>query len=575
MQTKLDYPRKNTDPRLRAMYQMLQENGPGAYELLGTTRSGKSLAAVVESINRREKTVVIIPNNSIKEETFDHRKVRLYTDLYGNGIISLPANKECEFNQELIQEHPGLDLLPYLPLTKNCLAYDDDGKLVAEECCEHLSGCKVVSVLTNECDVITLTYQKLVALCLSALSAQMNCKRNVAWDIIELLITCTNHLFDEYHVLQRGRKCTLTVKRETRKIPLTMRDLSRFRRVQHYKYIGMYLRAFAGMLTDTDIMKAMDDVYAEAAKRDSWKKHLRISVPNKNQSGIDEDGEKVSLNDPKNLVGAYSDIMSIAKEIEDYEYVREDLYDLIAMMTIVAADNIIVHAEKNRGVKINLVAEDVMYLEMIKWYTDQINLKKSRLIFTSATAGSTDITPFLPSNVKAKKLLHGHKGDPMYTNELMYILADHKKYTAIGRYSIQENLDEIARDVLKIFDVEGKDNCYLVTRSAKIAKLIHNKLKSLGTDVFVDYYRSVRTMGVEMPFRVCIAIGVAVTPANSYDPITSSARESRAMWIEVMCADTFQTWSRVKDPDGSMGAMMYGKKDISLVYALGCSFITV
>ncbi|WP_269849537.1 TOTE conflict system archaeo-eukaryotic primase domain-containing protein [Methanosarcina horonobensis] len=59
-----------------------------------------------------------------------------------------------------------------------------------------------------------------------------------------------------------------------------------------------------------------------------------------------------------------------------------------------------------------------------------------------------------------------------------------------------------------------------------------------------------------------IAVGVANKPSNAFDVITSNTEESKRMLHESVHCDTWQAWSRVKDPNGAVP---------SLVFALGCT----
>lgn len=67
-------------------------------------------------------------------------------------------------------------------------------------------------------------------------------------------------------------------------------------------------------------------------------------------------------------------------------------------------------------------------------------------------------------------------------------------------------------------------------------------------------------MGVSSKARVCIAIGAAHKPSNAYDAITATKEESLVLREEAMHCDTWQAWSRVKDPNG---------KEQSIVFAFG------
>jgi hypothetical protein len=78
----------------------------------------------------------------------------------------------------------------------------------------------------------------------------------------------------------------------------------------------------------------------------------------------------------------------------------------------------------------------------------------------------------------------------------------------------------------------------------------------------VTYYKAPEMMGVSADARVMIAVGVADKPSNSFDAITETKEESLVLREEAVHCDTWQAWSRVKDPNGEVP---------SLVFALGCS----
>ena len=69
------------------------------------------------------------------------------------------------------------------------------------------------------------------------------------------------------------------------------------------------------------------------------------------------------------------------------------------------------------------------------------------------------------------------------------------------------------------------------------------------------------TMGVTSDSRIMIAIGIAHKPSNAFDAISKDSIRSKILLNESVHCDTWQAWSRVKDPNG---------KDESIVFALGC-----
>jgi hypothetical protein len=149
-------------------------------------------------------------------------------------------------------------------------------------------------------------------------------------------------------------------------------------------------------------------------------------------------------------------------------------------------------------------------------------------------------------------------GDPLNTNSKMLILADHKKYNAIGDRSRYILKDEIVRRIGEILHTYQGEPIEIVTVNRKEARALEKALTEAGTPAKVDYYKSKRMIGVACQSRIMIAIGLAYKKANAFDPNTW---DSKRMLHEAIHCDTYQAWSRVKDSEG---------KDPSLVFALGC-----
>jgi hypothetical protein len=106
---------------------------------------------------------------------------------------------------------------------------------------------------------------------------------------------------------------------------------------------------------------------------------------------------------------------------------------------------------------------------------------------------------------------------------------------------------------------------FVVAPNAKKARIIQERLlSSMGPSApVVDYYRSDQTQGVENSARICIAIGLAELPSNTYDHQARGENEEER-WIdsqrlrrESVDAASWQTWSRVKDPEGKEESMVY------------------
>jgi hypothetical protein len=150
----------------------------------------------------------------------------------------------------------------------------------------------------------------------------------------------------------------------------------------------------------------------------------------------------------------------------------------------------------------------------------------------------------------------------MNNNSKMLILADSKKYHSIGERSLSKKKDEIIEKITHILDTYGDSECLIITLGIKERNALEEALEKTGHAHEVTYYKAPEMMGVSAKQRIMIAVGLANKPSNAFDVVTSNTDESKVMLWESIHCDTWQAWSRVKDPAG---------KETSLVFALGCT----
>ncbi len=184
-----------------------------------------------------------------------------------------------------------------------------------------------------------------------------------------------------------------------------------------------------------------------------------------------------------------------------------------------------------------------------------------RIILTSATICSYDYSKLFLGHVKPVSIMFGPGGDPLNTNSKMTILADNKKYNAVGDRSRHKMKGEIISRILEILHCYGDQDCIIIALGIPEAESLESDLSNAGHPHSVTYYKASEMMGVSAKQRVMIAIGLANKPSNAFDAISIDAKNSRRLLEESVHCDTWQAWSRIKDPEG---------KQPSLVFALGC-----
>lgn len=540
IQTTLEQsPRKNQDKRMQTAFRIYQNFKDGNFLIHKTTRAGCTTALVAESLNRDEKFVCIVPTNWIADKTVvaDSKK---YSDIDNADIIHIPSNHECLLNQRLCEDFPDLRKLPILPLAGSCAK------------CEKYDECDVTSVLRRkDAKGVVVTYKKLAALLLASNSRP----NTLAEQVLEVINSSKNIILDEVHEIQFGESSSINVYDDVfhNRINLDKYNLL----FNSFPYMRRVVTQFSLILKDPKIKNSIHEVLGGAEDKDFWKHHLNISLNNPSVGIVD--GE----NETKVIVGAYNEIIELTKARESYKLEMEDVLDLYTMMSIVMSKVVSINAIRDDGIiKINLSAVDQATIKMIQSYTMSMQSESRRIFLTSATICSYDYGRMFMGGVKPKKISFGVGGDPMNTNSKMLILADSKKYHMIGNNSIYNQRTEIVSRVVEILDKWGDENCVIVTINTKEATKLKKSLDEVCHPHEVSYYKSPDMMGVSSQARVMIAIGVANKPSNAFDVVTTDTYSSKRMLYESVHCDTWQAWSRVKDPQAIVP---------SLVFALGCS----
>lgn len=541
-QTRLTCPRQNTDIRIKTAWDIYNTFDNDWLVLYKTTRAGCTTALVAEALNRDEKSIVIVPTNHIAEKTVI-ADAKTYSDRNNCDIIHIPSNHKCIINEEMVEQWPDLAKLPILPLADKC-----DG-------CKEYDACPVTAILRGKgTDGMVLTYDKLAALMLAS-GTRPN---TMAENILKIISKSQNAVFDEIHELQYGKSVSMTVyddKTYDKHI-----DISKYIQISSkFRYITSIIIQFKQFLDDTDTKISILKAFQGAESEDYWKHKLSITLDNK----YNEIDFLTGCDPNKALMGTYAEIIELTKHKNEYDLTMHDIVSIYTMMRIILNEKIVIHSIRDRGkIKVNLVAVDKLYTSMIKSFVMSIQNKINRVMLTSATICSHDYDSYFLADTKTKKILFGANGDPMQTNSKMFILADNKKYSTIGRCSRYNRLEEIVSKIKTILEIYGKDECIIITLSIREAGELEKYLKSIGIEKKVTYYKAPEMMGVSSKSRIMIAVGVADKPSNAYDAITDTKEESLVLREESMHCDTWQAWSRVKDPQG---------KDVSLVFALGCS----
>jgi hypothetical protein len=539
-QTPLFIPRTNQDKRIATAYNLFNAYKEGKYLVHKTTRAGCTTALVAESLNRGEQFLVAVPTNKIADKTVIEDSIK-YSDRDTCNVIHVPSNHECIKNKELCELYPDLAKLPILPLADRC------------QDCENNYTCPVTRILHehDECDGIAITYQKLVALMMAS-STRPN---TTAEQVLDNIAHIHNAVFDEIHEIQYGKSTGITIYNDSRKDAKWINLDTYLPLLEDFEHIRNIVASFGMLKDESCVSDAVIQTYNNAADESYYRHKLSITIDN-NYCDFGDDNTKA-------IMATYDEIIKLTTKRKEYGISMPEILDLYKILNIVMSEKVRIHGIRDRGsIKIKMVAIDQMFTSMLRSYIMGIQNKAKRMLLTSATICSHDYGQYFMRNCQPENITFGMGGDPMSTNSNMLILADSKRYHATGARSRYNKKHEILERITSILDLYGDEDCIIIALSIKEAIDLQKELETFGHPHEVTYYKAPEMMGVSATARVMIAVGVADKPSNSYDAICETKEESLVLREEAVHCDTWQAWSRVKDPNGKVP---------SLVFALGCS----
>jgi hypothetical protein len=349
---------------MRTAHGLYTKHKRGFFILYKTTRAGCTTALVAGSLNLNERFLIVVPTNTIADETV-LKDAEKYSDRTNTNIIKIYANHKCVINDEMCKEYPDLKTLPILPLAQKC----DE--------CEHFDLCPITEILRygDVCDGVSLTYHKLVALLIAAESS-LNTTADTVLDKIRII---HNTIFDEIHELQYGKSVSLTVFDYSKKEP-GIQTGQYLRIIEDFPNIRKVINAFSMLCDERRVSDAIGHIYEDATKDDYFKKKLSITIPNNYcELGAGEDSLKV-------MIAVYKEIIELTKNRENYNLSMIDILQIYDIMAIATSEKIVVHGIKeNKKIKINFVAVDLFFNKLIGSYIKSIQTKSKRIILTSAT----------------------------------------------------------------------------------------------------------------------------------------------------------------------------------------------
>jgi hypothetical protein len=424
-----------------------------------------------------------------------------------SGAVRIPGNAECPLMEPDLKKNP---ILRQLPLTLS-----DCQKCNASEWCE------VLAILRAEDPgVMALTYAKLEAIMLS--------RGRTAKAILAKVSRAEVVMMDEAHVLSLPPA-------------VSVRAFASLKIPEKYKALNRIYQSWLDFCQSH--VQAIQELMERAEKGHAGQ-HLARSIFNTN------------FLEWRELKKAWSQLrkLAVAHELQDGEILM--LRDII---TILSTNQISIgYISENEGESggVYVSAGQVRQYRAINEFLNHVNCAK--VLFVSGTLFEPRDGYF--SELAGKDIKNVIFPDRRGATEKLTLIPD--RWT-LGSTNFAKKLPVILETIRAIAKRE-KQHIYLLAPNGHKAVWLSQEIAKLGLkDIFVDYYRSDHSLGVERTERICITIGMAETPSNACDAL-ARGKDSDERWLDSrrlrrqgVDAATWQAVNRVRDPDGKVNSKIY------------------
>lgn len=462
-------------------------------------RAGFTTSCVLACEKKGQRLLVLAPTRRILKETVSKASI---------DAVRVPGNSECPLIKEDLKKNP---ILAQLPLTlPNC------------EKCNASEWCEVRTILREkDPSVIGLTYAKLEALMLS--------KGKAAKEILTKLSRVDVILLDEAHLLA---------------LPsiVSVRAFASLMIPQKYKTLDkVYQMWLEFCQSHVELIQEL----MEKAEQGHAGQYLARNVSN------------INILTWKELKMAWPQLRKLAveHELEDGEVLQ--LRDIISIMSSAAVSIGYISEDEGESGGVYVSAGHVKrYRVLNEFLTNYAH--HAKLLFVSGTLFEPHPGHF--SELAGKEIENVVFPDLRGATKKLTLIPD--RWTLTSR-NFAEKLP-LVLDTIKAIAEREKQSIYLLAPNSRKAVILMEERKDAGLkDIFVDYYRSDRSLGVERSERVCITLGRAEIPANACDALARGKDleerwlDSRKLRNQAVDTATWQAVNRVRDPAGQVESRVY------------------
>lgn len=462
-------------------------------------RAGMTTSTVMACERRGWMLLALAPTRRILQETVAKA---------ASGAVRIPGNSECPLIEPDLEKNP---ILRQLPLT-----LPDCQKCNASEWCD------VLEILrADNPRVMGLTYAKIEALMLS--------RGKIAREILTKIARADVVMLDEAHILSLPSAVSVRAFAPL-KIPVKYAALERVNQ-SFLDFCQSHVQEIQDLM--------------ERAEKGHASQHLSMSLSN---------FKKLEW---KELKKAWAQLrkLAVANDLPD-----DDILTLRDIITILSTVQISIgYISENEGesggvyVSAGQVRQWSALNEFLTRYVDH-----ARILFVSGTL--FEPRPGYFSELAGKDIKNVIFPDLRGATKKLTLIPDSWKLNSRNFY---EKLPNILQTIKAITERETQP-IYLLAPNDRKARILTQEIGNLGLkDIFVDYYRSDHSLGVERQERICITVGLAEIPANACDALAWGKDHeekwiySRALRLQAVHSATWQAVNRVRDPEGIVESKIY------------------
>jgi hypothetical protein len=462
-------------------------------------RAGMTTSTVMACERRGWTLLALAPTRRILQETVARAS---------SNAVRIPGNSECPLIEPDLEKNP---ILRQLPLTlPDCQKCNESG------------WCEVLAILrAKDPKVMGLTYAKIEALMLS--------HGEMAKKILTKISRAEVVMPDEAHVLSLPSAVSVRAFASL-KIPAKYTALERVYQ-RWLDFCQSHIQEIQ------ELMVRAEEGHAS--------QHLSKSLSN---------FKKLEW---KDLKKAWAQLrkLAVAHDLPDDEILT--LRDIITVLSTVQISIGYISEDEGESGGVYVSAGQVRQWRALNEFLTKY-VDSAKVLFVSGTL--FEPRPGYFSELAGKEIKSTIFPDLRGATKKLTLIPDSWKLNSRNFY---EKLPDILQTIKAITERE-KQTIYLLAPNDRKARMLMQEIGNLGLkDIFVDYYRSDHSLGVERSERICITVGLAEIPANACDALAWGKDHeekwiySRALRLQAVHSATWQAVNRVRDPEGIVESKIY------------------